>query len=225
VLEVILEAAAEAARRTGIGVGVIVAASWARPPSDAEVLATLAGRYAGQGVVGFGLSNDERTGCVADFADAFRIARQAGLPGMPHSGFFTGPGHVRDCLEILGARRIGHGIHAVEDERLLGVLASRAVTLEVCPTSYEPLGVVRSLSEVPLHQLYDAGVPVALGTDDPLLFETGIADEYSIARRVLGFADGELAHLAGCSVRGSQAPEPVKSQLLEGIDSWLADEE
>jgi adenosine deaminase len=112
----------------------------------------------------------------------------------------------------------------VEDKRLLDVLASRAVTLEVCLTSYEPLGVVNSLSEVPLRQLYDAGVPVALGTDDPLLFETGIADQYAIARRVLGFADDELAHLARCSIRGSRAPEPLKSRLLEGIDSWLAGE-
>jgi adenosine deaminase len=223
-LEVILDGAVEAAERTGIGVGVVVAASWARPPSQAEVLATLAGRYAGDGVVGFGVSNDERTGRVADFADAFRIALEAGLPGMPHSGFFTGPGHVRDCVELLLARRIGHGISAVEDDALLGVLASRPVTLEVCLTSYEPLGVVGTLSDVPLRRLYEAGVPVALGTDDPLLFETGLADQYGLARRVLGFSDGELADLARGSIRGSLAPEPLKGMLLDGVDRWLAED-
>jgi adenosine deaminase len=223
-LEIVLEASSEATRRTGIGVGVIVAASWARPPSDAEVLATLAGRYTGEGVVGFGLSNDERTGRVVEFARAFRLARDAGLHGMPHSGFFTGPGHVRDCVELLGAHRIGHGIHAVQDEALLDILASRAITLEVCLTSYEPLGVVENLRDVPLRQLYDAGVPVALGTDDPLLFETGLADQYALARGVLGFTDGELADLARSSIHGSLAPQHVKTGLLEGVNRWLAGE-
>jgi adenosine deaminase len=225
VIEVVLEAAAEAAGRTGIGVGVIVAASWARPPSHAEVLAALAARYTGEGVVGFGLSNDERAGRVGGFARAFRVARDAGLQGMPHSGFFTGAPHVRDCVELLGAHRIGHGINAVEDQTVLGLLASRGVTLGVCLTSYEPLGVVENLRDVPLRQLYDSGVPVALGTDDPLLFETGLADQYALARGVLGFTDVELAELARGSIHGSRAPQDVKIRLLEGVDRWMAAEQ
>lgn len=220
-LETVLEAAQEAERLTGIRIRVIVAASWARPAGDAETLARLAARYAEQGVVGFGLSNDERRGRTADFADAFNIARSAGLLAVPHGGFFSGPWHVEECVRLLGARRVGHGVAAVRDREVLELLASRDVALEICPSSYEPFGVVESLEQVPLRQLFDAGVPIALGADTPLLFGRGLADQYTLARNVLGFADPELAALARFSIRASMASDAVKAELLIGVDSWL----
>lgn len=220
-IEVMLDAARQASRAAGIGVGVVVAASWARPARDAEALARLAARYATHGVVGFGLSNDERRGRTADFARAFRIAREAGLAGVPHGGFFAGSWHVRECAELLGARRIGHGITAAGDPAVLELLAARGIVLEVCLTSYAPLGVLPTVAEVPLRRLRDAGVAVALGADDPLLFGTGLAGQYALARDVLGLSDGELAELARCSIHSSLAPPGVKAHLLAGVDAWL----
>src|SRR6201996_6394551 len=77
--ELVLDAAAQAARAAGIRVGIIIAANRTRHPMDARTLARLAAQYAGQGVTGFGLSNDERRGPAGDFAPAFRIAARAGL--------------------------------------------------------------------------------------------------------------------------------------------------
>ncbi|MGH2706793.1 MAG: adenosine deaminase [Actinomycetota bacterium] len=220
-LEIVLGAARDAERATGIGVAIVVAGSWARPPEDAEALARLAARYAGSGVVGFGLSNDERCGRVADFAQAFRTTREAGLLGVPHGGFFVGARHVQECVELLGARRVGHGITAVQDLQVLKLLVSRDIALEICPTSYPPFGVVEALEKVPLRQLYDTGVPVALAADDPLLFRTHLADQYTLVREVLGFSDAELAQLARYSIRASAAPGNVKARLLGGVDAWL----
>jgi adenosine deaminase len=84
------------------------------------------------------------------------------------------------------------------------------------------VGVVSALVEVPLRQLYDAGVPIALGADDPLLFGTRLVGQYEIARDVFGFTNSELAELARQSIRGSAAPDSVKSLLLVDIDLWLA---
>ena len=109
-VELVLGAAAEAAEATGVGVGVIIAANRTRHPLDARTLARLAAAYAGRGVVGFGLSNDERRGAAADFAPAFRIAARAGLMAVPHGGELSGPASVRACLDELHADRIGHGV-------------------------------------------------------------------------------------------------------------------
>ena len=117
VMELILDGAAEAAAATGVGIGVIIAANRIRHPLDARTLARLAARMTGQGVTGFGLSNDERRGRVADFAPAFRIAGRAGLLLVPHGGELAGPASVRACLDELGADRIGHGVSAVQDAR------------------------------------------------------------------------------------------------------------
>ncbi|WP_330344707.1 adenosine deaminase [Streptomyces longwoodensis] len=221
-MEVILDAVDAAGRETGLGMRVLVAANRMKHPLDARTLARLAVRYTDRGVVGFGLSNDERRGMARDFDRAFHIAREGGLLSAPHGGELTGPASVRDCLDDLHASRIGHGVRAAEDPRLLQRLADRQITCEVCPTSNVALGVYEKPEDVPLRTLFEAGVPMALGADDPLLFGSRLAAQYELARRHHGFTDRELAELARQSIQGSAAPEDVRTKLLAGVDDWLA---
>jgi adenosine deaminase len=223
-LELVLDAAATAAGATGVGIGITVAANRTRHPLDARTLARLAASYEGRGVTGFGLSNDERRGSTSDFIPAFRIAARAGLRSVPHGGELAGPASVQACLDELHADRIGHGVSAVADPGLLARLALSQTTLEVCPTSNVSLGVAATARDVPLLPLLAAGVPVALGADDPLLFGPRLAAQYELARQVHGLDDAQLAGLARMSVLGSAAPDSTKRQLLAGIDSWLAEE-
>ena len=223
-VELILDAVKDAAATTGVGLAVILAANRTRHPLDARTLARLAARYAGAGVVGFGLSNDERRGRIEGFAPAFRIAHRAGLLAAPHGGELMGPGSVRACVDALGADRLGHGVRAAEDPALLAELAEGGVACEVCPTSNVALGVYPTPADVPLRTLLDAGVPVALGADDPLLFGSRLARQYEVAREVHGCSDEELAELARSSIRVSVAPSDVRAHLLAGVDAWLADD-
>jgi adenosine deaminase len=224
-LELVLDTAAWASSVTGVGIGIIVAANRTKHPLEARTLARLAAAYADRGVTGFGLSNDERRGAVADFIPAFRIARQAGLRAVPHGGELCGPASVRACLDELHADRIGHGVAAARDGKLLRQLAAGGVTLEVCPSSNVALGVAARPADVPLRRLYEAGIPIALGADDPLLFGPRLTAQYEIARQVHGMTDEQLARLARMSVTGSAAPAHVRSALLAGVDAWLASDE
>jgi adenosine deaminase len=216
-LEAVVETVLDAV--SGAPAAVIVSSSWARPGPHASRLASVAARYAGQGVVGFGLSNDERMGVVAEFAPAFRVAAGAGLLGAPHSGF-EAAWHVRECVETLGAQRIGHGLTAAADPATMALLAARSVALEVCPTSYPPFGVFE-LATLPVRALLDAGVPVTLGSDDPLLFGAHVTDQYRIARDALGLSDAELAGIAHHSISASAAPADLALRLHQEIDDWL----
>ncbi|MCG3043819.1 adenosine deaminase [Streptomyces sp. S1A] len=223
-MEIILDAVESASAETGLGMRVLVAANRMRHPLDARTLARLAVRYADRGVVGFGLSNDERRGFARDFDRAFAIARRGGLLAAPHGGELSGPQSVADCLDDLRAGRVGHGVRATEDPRLLARLAAQGVTCEVCPASNVALGVYDRHEDVPLRTMFEAGVPLALGADDPLLFGSRLAAQYEIARRHHGFTDEELAELARQSVRGSRAPEDVRKAILADIDAWLVEE-
>lgn len=223
-LEIILDAVDGARRDTGLDIRVLVAANRMKHPLDARTLARLAVRYRDRGIVGFGLSNDERRGFARDFDRAFAIAREGGLLAAPHGGELSGPASVRDCLDDLHAARVGHGVRSAEDARLLARLAERGVTCEVCPASNVALGVYEKPEDVPLRTLWDAGVPMALGADDPLLFGSRLAAQYEIAREAHGFTDAELAELARQSVRGSAAPAAERTALLAAIDGWLATE-
>jgi adenosine deaminase len=218
--ELVLDAARAASEHTGLGMGVIIAANRTRHPLDARTLARLAARYADRGVVGFGLSNDERRGTTADFAPAFAIAERAGLLLTPHGGELLGPASARASL-ALGASRLGHGVRSAEDPPLLDEIAATEVTLEVCPTSNVSLGVYPTIEDVPIRILLDAGVRLALGADDPLLFGSRLADQYSAAREAHGLPDRQLATLAQMSVLASTAPEQTQKSLVLEIEEWL----
>ncbi|OEV10935.1 adenosine deaminase [Streptomyces nanshensis] len=221
-LEIILDAVESAERDTGLGMRVVVAANRMKHPLDARTLARLAVRFRDRGIVGFGLSNDERRGFARDFDRAFAIARAGGLLAAPHGGELTGPFSVRDCLDDLQATRIGHGVRAAEEPELLARLAERSITCEVCPASNVALGVYDKPGDVPLRTLWDAGVPMALGADDPLLFGSRLAAQYAIARETHGFTDEQLAELARQSVRGASMPQERRERTLAAVDDWLA---
>lgn len=220
--DLVLDAVAEASRETGLGMAVVIAANRTRHPLDARTLARLASQYAGRGVVGFGLSNDERRGRTEEFGQAFEIARRADLMLVPHGGELRGPQHVTTCLDALGPTRLGHGVRSVEDPRVLERVVKEGVALEVCPVSNVALGVYSDLTSVPLPQLLEAGATVALGADDPLLFGSQLAGQYATMRAAHELSDEQLAELARMSIRASRAPESVRDSVLAEIDAWLA---
>ena len=220
--ELVLDAVCSASRSVGIGMAVVIAANRTRHPLDARTLARLAAQYAGRGVVGFGLSNDERRGDTAAFAPAFRIAEKAGLLLAPHGGELKGPESVRACVETLHAHRLGHGVRSAEDPALLDKLVAADVALEVCPTSNVALGVYSDLTSVPLPTLMAAGARVALGADDPLLFGSRLAAQYATMRAAHDLTDEQLASLARSSLLASRAPSDVVATALADIDTWLA---
>jgi adenosine deaminase len=220
--DLVLDCVRDASERTGLGMAVVIAANRTRHPLDARTLARLAGQYAGRGVVGFGLSNDERRGRTEDFEGAFRIAERAGLLLVPHGGELRGPDHVRQCLDRLGAHRLGHGVRSVEDPELLDRVVQDGVALEVCPVSNVSLGVYSDLTSVPLPQLLAAGATVALGADDPLLFGSRLAGQYATMRAAHDLDDVTLARLAAMSFEASQAPSDVLAAAKRDIAAWLA---
>jgi len=222
VLEVVLDALAAAADRFGIGAGLMVSADRTVDPSDAEEQAALAAAYAGRGVVGFGLANDETGFPPEPFATAFSIAREAGLLSTPHAGELAGPESIVGALDALGADRIQHGVRAIEDPELVRRLADSQICLDVCPTSNILLSVFPSLAEHPLPALLDAGVRCSLNGDDPLLFGPNLLEEYELCRAEFGFDDRRLAFVAQCSIEHSGAPAGVKRQALGGVEQWLA---
>jgi len=222
VLEIALDAMAAASARTGVSASLMLAADRTLPPEEAVEQGRLAARYAGRGVVAFGLANDEAPHPPEPFSEAFRVARDAGLLATPHAGELAGPDSVRGALDVLGANRIQHGTRSIEAPRLVERLAAEGVCLDMCPTSNLLLSVVDDLADHPLPALLEAGVPCSLNADDPLLFGPGLLEEYQLCRESLNLSDGQLARVAGASLRCSGAPSDVVRQGLAGIDAWLA---
>ena len=171
--------------------------------------------------MGFGLSNDERRGDTAEFRHAFRIARQAGLASLPHGGELLGPAHIREVIAHLHPHRLGHGVRAVEDPQLLNQIVEAGIGLEVCPGSNVSLGVYATPEQVPLRRLYDSGAQIALGADDPLIFDSRLVDQY-VAAAEAGLTRAEIAELARQSFAISLAPARIRQAAEADIDRWEA---
>jgi adenosine deaminase/aminodeoxyfutalosine deaminase len=158
-------------------------------------VAEIAGEFADDGVVSFGIGGDEVGGPALLFESVFSLARKRGLRLTAHAGESDGPASVWDAIRI-GAERIGHGIRAADDPELMRFLRDHDIPLEVCLTSNVATGVVKRLADHPLRKLFDAGVPITLNTDDPGIFQTTLSREFQLARDTLGFGEQELKIIA-----------------------------
>ncbi len=147
--------------------------------------ARLAASLADLDVIGIGLGGDEARFAPELFVDAFAWARSAGLFAVAHAGEAAGVQSVRTAVELLGARRIGHGIAALDDPATLELLARENVALEVCPTSNVLTGVAKAGRHA-FVEFDRAGCRVVVDADDPAMFHTSIQREYELVERVAG---------------------------------------
>jgi aminodeoxyfutalosine deaminase len=176
-------------------------------------------RHGPDSVVGFGVGGIEvdRT----PFAGLFARARAEGLHSLPHAGENGGPERVWEALDLLRAERIGHGIDAMRDPRLVDRLAEARVPVDVSPTSNLRTGGVADIGDHPLPRMLDAGLLVTLNSDDPPMFGTDLTNEYRTAHG-LGLDAAALAGLARNGVAASYLDGAERRRLTEEIDAVLA---
>jgi aminodeoxyfutalosine deaminase len=211
-----LDAGANAARGQGVELAWVYDISGADGREGAQLTLDAALYHPPTALIGFGLGGPEAGIRRASFHDEFATARAAGLHSLPHAGESVGPQEVWAAIDELGAERIGHGIAAADDLRLLNRLREEQITLEICPSSNVATGVVPTLAAHPLPRLLTAGIPVVLGSDDPPMFNTTLLDEYRRARDHLGLTAQQLRALAQASIEASFAPPALKQRLLSG---------
>lgn len=223
--EAYCEAVEDARRRAEADHGIQLAWCFDIPGEagleSADVTLDIALQHRPDGLVSFGLGGPERGVPRAQFARHFAAARAAGLRSVPHAGESTGPESIWEALTHLGAERIGHGIAAASDERLLAHLREHNIALEVCPTSNVCTRSVASLAEHPLPILVAAGVPVSINSDDPPMFSTTLNAEYAVAAELLDLDEAGVAELARAGVRQSFLGEQGQRALLAEIDAYL----
>ena len=186
------------------------------PAATMETLRQLVGNRT-ESVVAITIGGAEHRFPPEQFAEHYRVARDAGLRLTVHAGEAAGPESVWGAIRSLGVERIGHGVRSIEDPRLVEYLAEKQIPLEVCLTSNIRTGVYRSYEEHPVRLLYDAGVAISISTDDPSFFNTSLAKEFEHLS-TLGFSDGELLDLLKNGFRHAFLGEPEIESALNALE-------
>ena len=159
--------------------------------------------HQGVGVVGFDIAGAEAPFPPVLFREAYALAGTMGLKKTAHAGESEGPQRIWEALEYLGPQRIGHGTSAGRDPELMRRLARDGTYLEVCLSSNVQTGAVADLKDHPLPRFLEAGIKVALCTDNPTVSSTTLAREYELAMELFGFSERDVAALARMSAEGT----------------------
>ena len=135
------------------------------------------------GVIGIGIGGSEQDFPPEEFEQVFKNARDMGFRTSAHAGEASGAASIRAAIDYLHVDRIGHGTRAKEDPALVKYLAERQIPLEVCPTSNVCAGVVSTFRDHPVREYMNAGLMITINTDDPVMFDTNLAQEFRLLER------------------------------------------
>lgn len=188
---------------------------------SARRTAELAAKYHDRGIVGIGLGGDENSLPMKEYEQVFHWAKANGLYIHVHAGEVGGPEQVWDALTILAANRIGHGIQAARDSRLMEYLRNHAVALDICLTSNLKTRAWAPISSHPFGLLWKRGVPITLNTDDPGVFATSLTSEYLKAAKYFSLEKEDLHRIALQSIQAAFLPASEKSQLMQNFQDEI----
>jgi adenosine deaminase len=130
---------------------------------------------------------------MSDFVKPILKAKEAGLKVTIHSGEDTPASAVWDTILAFQPDRIGHGIHSIEDMKVVDLIKERNITLEINPWSNYLTNSVPTIEAHPLKKLFDLDLRVTINSDDPEVLETNVNNEYRIAHEVLGMSMDDIA--------------------------------
>ncbi len=209
---------------TGIVINLIVDAMRNFPDSDLDARAAV--RFGGAGVVGFDLAGPEAGFPPGDHKEACDYARAHGLHLTIHAGEADGPASIREALEVCGAERIGHGVRILEDVDAdtgsLGPVATHVleeqVPLEVCPTSNLHTLNMRPDAH-PLGALVRAGFNVTLNTDNRLMSNVTLTDEFELAVMHQGLDLSDLKRITINTAKAAFTDASTRARLCDQIEA------
>lgn len=177
-------------------------------------------QWLGHGVVAIDLAGEEDRVPMPTYAPLFQSCHEQGLPMTIHAGDNGIPQNVATAISW-GARRIGHGHRSWEDPAIVQLLNETQVALEICLTSNIQCQTEPSFALHPAKKLYDAGVKVTLNTDNMVLADTCLDQEYDHAINEVGFTYNELIQMNINSIESSFMPQADKPAYIEKMRSFL----
>lgn len=176
-------------------------------------------KYPCDDIIGIGLGGAESKGAAKDYAPVFELAEKEGFKVVAHAGEDVGPESIWDAIKLCHSQRIGHGITAIQDEKLMDYLVKTQIPLEVCITSNTfTKKIVQEAKKHPIKTFFEKGMKVTVNTDDPVFFKSDLLNEYWICYKELNFTMDEIKQLIINSFESTYLSENEKRTWIEKVE-------
>lgn len=176
----------------------------------------VASKYLGKGVCAVDLAGAEDKYLLSDYEELFDIVKSRNIPFTIHAGENGGYEEVKRAIK-LGARRIGHGIHAIDDNDTINLIRDNNVLLEICPTSNEQTNAVLEYSDNPIYDFYKMGVKVSINTDNVTVSNVSLSEEYVKLYNTFNFSIEDFKNINKMAINAAFISEDERKELLREL--------
>jgi adenosine deaminase len=214
----------KAEKECGIITGIIICSLRNMSPSNSLKLSQLAVKYKNKGVVGFDLAGIEEDFPAKNHKEAFYLILNNNINTTIHAGEAFGPKSIHQAIHICGAHRIGHGTRAYEDLDLFNYMNNHRIPLEICLTSNLHTKAISSLSKHPFKHYINERARVTLNTDNRLISNTSLSNEYEIAINTFNLNENEIRTIIINGFKSAFLPHKKRRELIRKVVDELESE-
>jgi adenosine deaminase len=222
----VLKGLERARKDFGIASGLIICAM--RNMNVSLEMAELAVDFRARGVVGFDLAGEEGGYPPKKHVDAFHYIQRENFNITVHAGEGYGKESIWQAIQYCGAHRIGHGTRLIEDITVvdgkavkLGDLAQyvldKRVPLEICLLSNVHTGATPSLAEHPFKILYQEKFRVTLNTDNRLMSQTSMSQEFKAAADTFGLTVEDFEKITINAMKSAFLPYKERCNFIYSV--------
>ncbi|MEA3548176.1 MAG: adenosine deaminase [Thermodesulfobacteriota bacterium] len=169
-------------------------------------------------ITAVGLDSSEKGHPPEKFSRVFAKAREFGLLTVAHAGEEGPAEYVWTAINDLKVSRIDHGVHSIDDPKLMAYLVETRMPLTVCPLSNTKLCVFEDMSQHTILDMLEKGVCVTVNTDDPAYFGGYMTENFVALAQVLDMTKDQAKQLVLNSIEASFADEVRKQAMRVLLD-------
>ncbi|XP_062568912.1 adenosine deaminase-like isoform X2 [Saccostrea cucullata] len=219
VVNIICDAFEKGSKDFGIKVKTILCCVEYNPEWSMEVF-ELCKEFKSRGVVAIDIAcGDLAPGVEHEelHTSAFKLAREHGIHRTVHAGENGPVEGVKLALDEMHAERIGHGYRVVDDPELYERCRRENVHFEVCPLSSVRTGsVTEDLDKHPLHKFIDDDVNFSISSDDPIVLDNDLTQDYEMVMK-MGLDQDHVIATIFHAARSCFASPEEKEQILKDL--------
>ncbi len=184
----------------------------------------LADEFKNNGVVAVDLAGPEKFHTGDFYTPLFDEAKARGVNIIIHAGEACGSEEVIRAVDLLHAKRIGHGVHLDLTRENIRKMTENRIYFEFCPTSNLQTTSLEDYSKVPLKEFDRVGIPVTINSDNMTVSNTDVLKEYRHLFKEFKLTKYEVQHLLQNSINAAFVNEQTKimlrGELAKKIDNY-----